>query len=64
MKDKLPQNLAFDLVRSTEAAALAAGRWIGLGEQEQADRIATKKMMEALNKVEMDGHIIIYSTIM
>ncbi len=58
MKDKLPQNLAFDLVRSTEAAALAAGRWIGLGEQEQADRIATKKMMEALNKVEMDGHII------
>jgi len=58
LKEKLPQDLAFDLVRSTEAAAIAAGRWIGLGEQEQADRTATKKMIEALNKIEMDGHII------
>lgn len=59
MNSKLPRNLAFDLVRSTEAAAIAAGRWIGLGEQEQADRLATEKMIESLNLVEIDGRIVI-----
>ena len=58
LKEKLPKNLAFDLARCTEAAAIEAGRWIGLGEQEKADSAATEKMIETLNKVDMDGRIV------
>lgn len=57
MTQTLPRNLAFDLVRSTEAAAIAAGRWIGMGEKDKADRIATEEMIQEVNKIDMDGHI-------
>ena len=59
MKEVLPANLAFDLVRTTEAAALAAGRWIGLGERELADIQATEKMVAALNQINFKGRIVI-----
>lgn len=59
MKVRLPANLAFDLVRTTEAAALAAGRWIGLGERELADKQATEKMVAAFNEINFEGRIVI-----
>ncbi|MFN2159336.1 MAG: class II fructose-bisphosphatase [Anaerolineales bacterium] len=59
MKERLPANLAFDLARTTEAAALAAGRWIGLGERALADKQATEKMVAALNRIKFEGRIVI-----
>ena len=58
LKSKLPRNLAFDLVRSTEASALAAVRWMGLGQPGEADRVATQLMLDNLNQVDMDGTIL------
>ena len=54
-----PRNLGLDLVRVTEAAALRAGRWMGLGRPDRADEDATQAMVEALNTLDMDGHIVI-----
>ncbi|MGC9333585.1 MAG: class II fructose-bisphosphatase [Anaerolineae bacterium] len=54
-----PRNLGLDLVRVTEAAALAAGRWMGLGEREKANQDADAAMCQALNTLAMDGHIVI-----
>jgi fructose-1,6-bisphosphatase II len=57
-EQQLPMNLAFDLVRITEATALAAGRWIGVGNREGAHLAATEAMAEALRTVDIDGHIV------
>jgi fructose-1,6-bisphosphatase II len=54
-----PRNLGLDLVRATEAAALTAGRWMGLGKRDEADQAATEAMYKALNTLDMDGHIVI-----
>jgi fructose-1,6-bisphosphatase II len=54
-----PRNLGLDLVRVTEAAALRAGRWMGLGRTDEADEDAAQAMAEALNTLDMDGHIVI-----
>jgi len=59
MNEQLPQNLGLDLVRATESAALAAGRWMGLGKPDEADAAATEAMYQALNILEIDGHIVI-----
>jgi fructose-1,6-bisphosphatase II len=56
---KLARNLGLDLVRVTEATALHAGRWMGLGNRIEADRAATQAMVHALNELEIDGHIVI-----
>ncbi len=57
---ELPErNLALDLVRVTEAAALAAGRWMGRGDKEAADQAAVDAMRLVLNTIEMDGIIVI-----
>ncbi len=57
---ELPErNLALDLVRVTEAAALAAGRWMGRGDKMAADQAAVDAMRLVLNEVEMDGVIVI-----
>lgn len=57
---ELPErNLALDLVRVTEAAALAAGRWMGRGQKEAADQAAVDAMRLVLNTIEMDGIIVI-----
>ena len=57
---ELPEpNLALDLVRVTEAAALAAGRWMGRGNKIAADQAAVDAMRLVLNTIEMDGIIVI-----
>lgn len=53
------RNLALELVRVTEAAALAAGRWMGRGNKEAADNAAVQAMRLVLQSVEMDGVIVI-----
>jgi len=47
------RNLALELVRVTEAAALAAGRWMGRGDGRQADAAAFEAMRAALESVKM-----------
>ena len=53
------RNLAMELARVTEAAAMAAGRWMGRGNKEAADQAAVDAMRLVLNTVEMDGIIVI-----
>ncbi len=53
------RNLALELVRVTEAAALAAGRWIGRGQKERADQAAVDAMRLMLDTVSMDGVVVI-----
>ncbi|HSO94770.1 MAG TPA: class II fructose-bisphosphatase [Acidimicrobiia bacterium] len=53
------RNLAMDLARVTEAAALAAGRWVGRGDKEAADQAAVDAMRLVLNTVPMDGTVVI-----
>ncbi len=56
---KPDRNLALELVRVTEAAALAAGRWVGRGEKESADQAAVDAMRLLLDTVPMDGLVVI-----
>ena len=53
------RNLALELVRVTEAAALAAGRWMGRGDKEAADQAAVDAMRLVLNGVSMNGTVVI-----
>jgi fructose-1,6-bisphosphatase II len=53
------RNLALELVRVTEAAAMAAARWIGRGDKEAADQAAVDAMREMLDTVQMDGVVVI-----
>jgi fructose-1,6-bisphosphatase II len=53
------RNLALELVRVTEAAALQAARWIGRGEKESADQAAVDGMHAVLASVRMDGIVVI-----
>jgi fructose-1,6-bisphosphatase II len=53
------RNLALDLVRVTEAAALSAARFMGRGDKNAADHAAVEGMRMILNLVEMDGVIVI-----
>ncbi len=53
------RNLALEIVRVTEAAALASGRWMGRGEKEKADNAAVEAMRLILSSVDMDGVIVI-----
>src|SRR5213076_2835826 len=53
------RNLALELVRVTEAAALGAARWIGRGEKESADQAAVDAMRWMLDTVSMDGVVVI-----
>ena len=53
------RNLALELVRVTEAAALAASRWMGRGDKEGADGAAVDAMRHVLNSVPMDGIVVI-----
>jgi fructose-1,6-bisphosphatase II len=53
------RNLALELVRVTEAAALAAARWVGRGDKEGADGAAVDAMRLVLHTVPMDGTVII-----
>jgi len=53
------RNLAMELARVTEAAALAAGRWMGRGDKEAADQAAVDAMRLVVNNVSMDGIVVI-----
>lgn len=53
------RNLALELVRVTEAAALASGRWLGKGDKNAADQAAVDMMRKVLNSVRMDGVVVI-----
>jgi fructose-1,6-bisphosphatase II len=53
------RNLALELVRVTEAAALASARWIGRGEKEAADQAAVDGMHAVLHTIHMDGIVVI-----
>ena len=53
------QNLGLDLMRATEAAALAAARWAGRGNKEAGDGAAVDAMRSVLNTIRMDGTIVI-----
>ncbi len=53
------RNLAMELVRVTEAAALAAGRWMGRGEKNRGDKAAVDAMRILLSTVSMQGVVII-----
>jgi len=53
------RNLAMELVRVTEAAALQAGRWMGKGNKEMADQAAVDAMRNALDGVDMSGVVVI-----
>jgi fructose-1,6-bisphosphatase II len=56
---KPDRNLALELVRVTEAAALAAARWVGRGEKESADGAAVDAMRLLMDTVPMDGIVVI-----
>jgi len=53
------RNLALELVRVTESAALAAGRFMGRGDKVAADQAAVEAMRFMLASVEMDGEVVI-----
>ena len=53
------RNLALELVRTTEAAALAAARWMGRGDKDGADGAAVDAMRIILDSVPMDGFVVI-----
>jgi fructose-1,6-bisphosphatase II len=53
------RNLALELVRVTEAAAMGAGRWVGRGDKNAADQAAVDAMRAMLDSVAMDGVVVI-----
>lgn len=53
------RNLAMELVRVTEAAALASGRWVGRGKKNEGDGAAVDAMRQLINSVSMDGVVVI-----
>src|SRR3954465_795831 len=55
----LDRNLALDLVRVTEAAAMSAGRWVGRGDKDGGDGAAVDAMRLLINSVPMRGVVVI-----
>ena len=53
------RNLAFELVRVTESAAIAAARWVGRGDKNTADGAAVDAMRRLISSVSMDGIVVI-----
>ncbi len=53
------RNLGLDLMRVTEAAAMAAGRWAGRGDKEAGDKAAVDQMRQMLSTISMRGIIVI-----
>ena len=58
-KARPDRNLALELVRVTEAAALAADAVVGRGDKEAADQAAVDAMRNVLDSVSMDGTVVI-----
>ncbi|HLA96968.1 MAG TPA: class II fructose-bisphosphatase [Anaerolineales bacterium] len=59
MSEKPERNLGMDLVRVTEAAAMAAARWMGRNQKEEGDQSAVDAMRLMLSTLDMDGVIVI-----
>jgi fructose-1,6-bisphosphatase II len=57
--DAPDRNLALELVRVTEAAAMAAGRWVGRGDKNGADAVAVNAMRKLISTVGMRGVVVI-----
>ncbi|HET8627620.1 MAG TPA: class II fructose-bisphosphatase [Thermomicrobiales bacterium] len=55
----LDRNLALELVRVTEAAAMSAARWVGRGDKNAADQAAVEAMRHTLGGIDMDGVVVI-----
>ncbi|MFQ5514765.1 MAG: class II fructose-bisphosphatase [Myxococcota bacterium] len=55
----MDRNMALELVRATEAAALASARLMGRGDETAADQAAVNAMRAALNRIEMDATVVI-----
>ena len=53
------RNLALEAVRVTEAAALSASSWIGLGNEKKADQAAVEAMRNSLNSLDINGEVVI-----
>jgi fructose-1,6-bisphosphatase II len=56
---KPDRNLALELVRVTEAAAMAAGRWVGRGDKNDADAVAVNAMRVMIASIGMNGTVVI-----
>ncbi|HEX5498878.1 MAG TPA: fructose-bisphosphatase class II, partial [Thermomicrobiales bacterium] len=59
MADGIGRNLALEIVRVTEAAALRAGRWMGRGDKIAADQAAVDAMRLVFDSIAMDGVVVI-----
>ena len=59
MMEAPQRNLAMDLVRVTEAAALASARWLGKGAKNEGDGAAVDAMRLSFNSLDIDGRIVI-----
>lgn len=55
----MDRNLALELVRVTEAAALACARWMGKGDKSAADEAATEAMRRTLQSISFTGRVVI-----
>lgn len=55
----MDRNLALELVRVTEAAALSCGRWVGKGDKMSADEAATQAMRRTLDAIDITGTVVI-----
>jgi len=55
----MDRNLALELARVTEAAALAASKQVGRGDKVEADQVAVDAMRDALNSLHIQGRIVI-----
>jgi fructose-1,6-bisphosphatase II len=53
------RNLALELIRVTETAAIAASTWVGRGEKNLADKAAVEAMRQMINTVDMNGVVVI-----
>jgi long-chain acyl-CoA synthetase len=59
LQQRPDRNLALELVRVTESAALAASKWVGRGDKNAADGAAVDAMRNLLDTVNMDGIVVI-----
>ncbi len=55
----MDRNLALEFVRVTEAAAIAASKWVGRGEAKKADGAAVKEMRSRFNQIDFAGTVVI-----
>ena len=55
----MERNLALEFVRVTESAAIAAAKWVGKGDRDQADQAAVSSMRKNFNDLDIDGTIVI-----